>query len=786
MAQPSQSPQRKPNRLALQSSPYLLQHAHNPVDWYPWGEEAFAEARRRDVPILLSVGYSTCYWCHVMERECFEDEAIGRLMSERFVCIKLDREERPDVDEIYMTALQLLTGHGGWPMNMFLEPQKLRPYWGGTYFPPDARANMPAWPRVLESMSDVWSKQRAGAMEQAAAIEDAVADHLGKAVEPVAVGEAQVTDALSRLLRMFDRTNGGFGAAPKFPQPAFIEYLLDVRSIAGDDSTLDALDEAAKRSLNRMMCGGIFDQAGGGFHRYSVDATWTVPHFEKMLYDNAQLAHVYARAAGVYGDPQFARVARRTCEYMLREMRGESGLFFSAQDAEVDGREGLNYLWMPEQVRAVLSADDAALAIKVYGLEGEPSFQDPHHPGEAPSFVLRMTDRIDRVAASLNMPAEALGLKLDRINAALLAERSKRKQPRLDDKVLGAWNGLAIGAMARSGRETEEPRFVEAAKQCAAGVQASLVRGDGTLLRSARQGVPGPAGVLEDYAFVIAGLIELHRAIEATGGPRSSEHMQAAVRLADVARREFADSSGRWFDTRADQPDLFVRTAATNDGAMPSSLSVMLHNLLDLFELTGNEAYRNQGAALLAAVSGSIGASTVSCINSTRALLRVLTTDALRAAVPSGATPAPGADDDVEIEPFLPVEVYSDAERLMVSADKPAVLRLVLKIAQGYHIIAAEPGVEGEETPRGLVPLRASVRGGSGVRVFAEYPRGTEYGPEGSRVMVHQGTVEFRAVVEREGEWSGRPMLMLTYQACTETACLEARTVELDVAVDAG
>ncbi len=776
---------RPANRLAAQSSPYLLQHAHNPVDWYPWGEEAFAEARRRDVPILLSVGYSTCYWCHVMERECFENEEIGRLMSERFVCIKLDREERPDVDEIYMTALQMLTGHGGWPMNVFLEPAGLRPYWGGTYFPPAARMNMPAWPAVLERMSEVWKTQREAALDQCAALAEAVTEQLGSGVEPAAVGEAQVTDALSRLLRMFDRANGGFGSAPKFPQPAFLEFLLDVRSIAGDDSTLDALDEAVRRTLNKMMCGGIFDQAGGGFHRYSVDATWTVPHFEKMLYDNAQLAHLYARAAGVYDDLQFARTARRTCEYMLREMRDATGLFFSAQDAEVDGREGLNYLWTPEHVRAALSAEDAALAISVYGLDGAPNFQDPHHPEARSAFVLRVSDRLDRVAASLNMPAAALEQQLDRINAALLAERAKRKQPRLDDKLLASWNGMAIGALARVGRELEDAALIDASRAAARAAVKVFVGKDGVLLRSFRGGVPGPRAVLEDYSFLVRGLLDLCGAIRATGGEGDSEFLGHAERLAERAAREFSNESGRWFDSRAGAGDLFVRASSTTDGALPSAVSIMLHNLLDLVAFTGKAEHRERAGALLASISGSIAASTVGCISGTRGLLRVLTDADLRVGAPTGA-PAILDGDVSGAEPFLPVEVYSDVERLTVGAEKPAILRLVLKVAPGYHIIAAEPEVEGDETPRGLVPLRVGVRGGGGVGVYAEYPRGTVHGPEGSRVMVHEGTVEFRAVVEREGEWSGRPMLTLTYQACTQTECLAARTVELDVAVDAG
>jgi len=771
----------------MQSSPYLLQHAFNPVDWCPWGEEAFAEARRRDVPILLSVGYSTCYWCHVMERECFENEAIGLLMSERFVCIKLDREERPDVDEIYMTALQMLSGHGGWPMNMFLEPKRLRPYWGGTYFPPEARQNMPSWPDVLNAMSVAWKDKRGDVMKQCDAVEEAIKEHLGSAHEPVAVGEAQVTDALSQVLRIYDRAEGGFGRAPKFPQPVFLEFLLDVRASAADDSTKDAVDEAARRTLNKMMCGGIFDQVGGGFHRYSVDATWTVPHFEKMLYDNAQLIHAYARASQEYGDTEFAGIVRRTVGYLAREMKDMGGAFFSAQDAEVDGREGLNYLWTEAEVRAVLGAEDADLAVRVYGLDRGANFRDPHHPEAAPANVLRLNDRPDRLAATLNMPAPSLAARLDRINAALLTARSLRKQPRLDDKVLASWNGLTIAALAQSAAALDDAGLLKMAEDAARAVLGSLSNADGTLLRSWRAGVPGPDAVLEDYAFVIAGLVALARERARRGAGRASddELLAHAERLAEIARRDFSEPSGAWYDTRAGRTDLFVRTSSTSDGALPSAASVMLHNLLDLAELTGCGTYRDQAAGLLASLSGAIAASPVGAVNATRALFRVLTEEPLRGLSPTGE-PAPSAAGAEVGEPFLPVEVYSDAERVTVGRDAPAVVRLVLKVAPGYHIIAAEPGVEGEAPPTGLVPLRVGVRGGTGVTVYAEYPHGTVYGPDGSRVMVHHGTIEFRAVVEREGDWSGRPMLALTYQACTETECLAARTVELDVALDAG
>jgi len=399
--------------------------------------------------------------------------------------------------------------------------------------------------------------------------------------------------------------------------------------------------------------------------------------------------------------------------------------------------------------------------------------------------VLRMSDRLDRVASSMNMPVPALVGRLERINAALLAVRATRKQPRLDDKVLASWNGLMIVGLARSAAALDDPGMLDAAKRAARAVIKDLSNSDGSLRRSWRAGVPGPDAVLEDYAFVIAGLIAIVRACadKAPASPEGSEFLNHAQRLAAVARRDFADASGAWFDTKAGRTDLFVRSASTHDGALPSAGSVMLHNLLDLFTLTGREEYREQAAGLLASLSGAIASSPVGTINATRALFRVLTEEGLRGLAPSGA-PSPDVPEPDSSDPFLPVEVYSDAERVTVTPETPAVIRLVLRIAPGYHIIAATPDAGEEHAPTGLTPLRVGVHGGTGLRVFAEYPAGTPHGPAGARVMVHQGEIEFRAVIEREGEWKGRPMLTVSYQACTETECLRSRTVELDVALD--
>ncbi|MCU0689633.1 MAG: DUF255 domain-containing protein, partial [Phycisphaerales bacterium] len=343
------------NRLAAERSPYLLQHAHNPVDWWPWGPEALAEARRRDVPIFLSIGYSTCYWCHVMERECFENATIGRQMSEQFLCIKVDREERPDLDDVYMAAVQMLTGHGGWPMSVFLEPHTLKPFWAGTYFPPVPARGLPSFPQVLTRLSTAWSARRSEVLQQADSVAEALRERLALSeVTPVLVGPKHVGMAVQTLLTIFDRTDGGFGRAPKFPQPVYLDLLLTVRQHLGEEGVRAAADHALKLTLDRMATGGMFDQLAGGFHRYSVDTHWLVPHFEKMLYDQAQLLPVYAQASIIYGDPWYAQIARRIATYLRTEMTSPHGAFYSAQDAEVDGREGLNYVWTPRQITDAL------------------------------------------------------------------------------------------------------------------------------------------------------------------------------------------------------------------------------------------------------------------------------------------------------------------------------------------------------------------------------------------------------------------------------------------------
>jgi uncharacterized protein YyaL (SSP411 family) len=782
------------NKLVGASSPYLLQHAHNPVEWWPWGDEAIAEAKKRGVPILLSVGYSTCYWCHVMERECFEDEAIAKVMNERFVCVKLDREERPDIDDIYMNALLVTRGNGGWPMNVFLEPEKLRPFWCGTYFPPAPSRGMPSWPQVCEGVSNAWTTRREEVLQQAEEIAEAVKENLASGVGSVAaIGEGQVAGALQQLLAMHDKVNGGFGDAPKFPQPMYVRFLMDVEAV-GDEETKAAIRACNAKTLDAMTAGGIYDHVAGGFHRYSVDATWTVPHFEKMLYDNAQLLRVYAEAeAKVGGGGQYGRVAKETAEYVLREMTHADGGFFSAQDAEVDGHEGLNYVWTKDEVHGALGeGEDAELAARVYGLDRGANFQDPHHPESGAVNVLRLEDRLDRVAEKLRLEQGVLRERMGVINRKLIEARSQRKQPRLDDKVLAAWNGMMIGAMAAASHALNDARYLDAAEKAAQFVVKEMVDSSGRLVRSWREGKKSGAGFLEDSGLMIVGLLELAEAkgkFSGKGAASSSSYIAAAVKMAEKAIEDFKETVGesvRWCDTRAGQGDLFVRSSATHDGVMPSGSSAMVEALILLAKVTESERWKREAAVMMHSLSGAIAAAPVGCIGATRGLLTMLRDKDLRRMLEelqrkSGAevVAEQPTQSTEQATGWNAVEVYAAVDRVTLTEEMPAQFMLVIKIAEGHHITAAEPGPQGGS----LVPLRVGIVHGGGVAAYADYPAGEPYG---DGLLVHRGTIEVPVVLELSGEWKGRPLVSVTYQACTETECLKAVVVELDVGVERG
>ncbi|MCC7106287.1 MAG: thioredoxin domain-containing protein [Chloroflexi bacterium] len=556
------------NRLKDETSPYLIQHAHNPVDWYPWGPEALGKARAEDRPILLSIGYSACHWCHVMERESFENEAIAGLMNEHFVSIKVDREERPDLDSIYMAAVQGMTGHGGWPMTVFLTPEGV-PFYGGTYFPPEDRQGMPGFPRVLLSVAAAYREQRDRILESAGRIQEFL-QHQSELVAEGDLSEEILTNARALLSSQFDERNGGFDGAPKFPQPMGLELLLRVYTRLHDARALQMVEF----TLDRMARGGIYDQVGGGFARYSVDATWLVPHFEKMLYDNAQLAALYLHAYQATGKLPYRRVCEETLEYVGREMTDPTGAFYSTQDADSEGEEGKFYLWTPREIGAALGTDEAGIVEMAYGVTQRGNFEGRN--------ILFQPNSPDALAQSLGMTPEALDELLTGARRKLYEARAQRVWPGRDEKVVTSWNGLMLRAFAEAGAALGRPDFVRAAERNAELVLGSL-RQDGRLLRTWRDGRAKLNGYLEDYSFYADGLLALY---QATFDPR---WFAAARELADTAIDLFWDPVQRkFFDTARDHELLVSRPRNVYDNATPSGTSVMTDVLLRLAAYTGN------------------------------------------------------------------------------------------------------------------------------------------------------------------------------------------------------
>ncbi len=548
-----------PNRLASETSPYLLQHAGNPVDWYPWGEDAFARARAEDKPLLVSIGYAACHWCHVMERESFEDPAVADLMNSAFVCVKVDREERPDVDAIYMDAVQTMTGQGGWPLNAFLTPDGL-PFYAGTYFPPVPRHGLPAFADLLRALAEAWVAQRAEIDRAAGEILPRLAGAASLEAPGGEVSPALLDGAVTALRRGFDEGNGGWGGAPKFPAASVIEFLL-------------ARGERAMplQTLRRMASGGIYDQVGGGFARYSVDAAWIVPHFEKMLYDNALLARAYLHAWQVTDEPLFRRVCVETLDWAMRELRQDEGGFASSLDADSEGVEGKFYVWTPDSVRAALAPGLAEVALAYYGITEEGNFEGASIP----------------VRAAPDPP------ELGEIKAALLDARASRVWPGLDDKRLCSWNALMISALADAGAALERADYVAAAVACAEFIEREL-RLDGELLRTFNRGRAKLPALLEDHAYLLEAYLTLY---EATFDER---WFIRARSLADLVLERFFDAErGGFFSTAGTDANLIARRKDLEDAPIPSGASAACFGLLRLARMTGVALYEDAAVSLI-------------------------------------------------------------------------------------------------------------------------------------------------------------------------------------------
>ncbi|MFV1857722.1 MAG: thioredoxin domain-containing protein, partial [Anaerolineales bacterium] len=569
------------NHLENSTSPYLLQHSENPVEWYPWGPEALEMARELDKPIFLSIGYAACHWCHVMAHESFEDPDTAALMNEHFVNIKVDREERPDIDSLYMDAVVAMTGQGGWPMSVFLTPDG-RPFYGGTYFPPTRRFNLPGFSEILRTIADKWSNDRESLLDAGNELTDRIA-----AAPALRAGDGELDvqhfdRAAESLFRGYDWTHGGWGRAPKFPQPMIIEFMLRRHARAKDKLALDM----ATHALQAMAAGGMYDQIGGGFARYSVDEKWLVPHFEKMLYDNAQLARAYVQCWQVTGNPEQLRIADETLAFMLREMRDPMGGFFSSYDADSEGEEGKYYMWSADEIRAAI--DEPEVVIAAFGVTEEGNF-------EGHNILFRAADS-DSLAGQFSLESAEIDARLEAGRKALLKARSQRVPPGLDNKVLTAWNGLALIALAEAARASRNGEYLAAAQQLAGFLLDNLVV-DGRLLRSWREGEARYTAYLEDHAALGLGLLALY---QADFDPR---WYREAVSHADEILEAFADPQGGFFDTRHDHEQLIGRPKSIQDSPTPSGNTLAVTLLLTLGAYEGETRYIEPAESALRAMA---------------------------------------------------------------------------------------------------------------------------------------------------------------------------------------
>lgn len=719
------------NRLIHETSPYLLLHAHNPVDWYPWGDEALALAKRENRLIFLSVGYATCYWCHVMEREVFSNPEIAKMMNEHFINIKIDREERPDLDEIYMTATQLLIQRAGWPNSVFLTPD-LKPFYAGTYFPPVDTPNRPGFPTILDAVHEAWVEREAEVIESAKQIATAIEMATSRgftALSGRALDQSVPTAALDYLRKAYDATHGGFGGAPKFPSPSNLEFLLSVYERESDEALL----KMVTRTLDMMAYGGIYDQIGGGFHRYSVDAKWLVPHFEKMLYDNAQLAKIYLKAYRLTEEPQYRRVAEEVFNFIFREMTAPEGGFYSALDAETDAEEGKYYVWTADEIQKVLNKKEASRFNAVYGVDKGANFEGKN--------VLYVPE---------GAAAEDSLKGLTTAREKLLAARFEREYPLLDTKIIVNWNGLMIDALAYGYDVLGEERYLNAASKAARFILDTMRKPDGELLHTYTAGAVKQDAYLDDYAFLARGLLGLYQATD------DEEWLDAARTLTDKMIQLFWDDrNGGFYYTKADAKHLIVRSKKPYDSAIPSGNAVAVGNLLAL-----GDNYRGYAEKTLRIFAESMVQSPSSFIHAHFALNNYLTS----------------AEDQESLEPSTVTATATVKNR---DGEVYNVV-LQLKIAGGWHINANPPGQDN------LIPTTVTVAADAPVEIVdIAYPTGKSMRFEFSNVPLNvyekTVTIPLRLKLKPDVTWKkNTPIrLQLTYQPCNDTQCLLPETVEI-------
>lgn len=754
-----------PNHLAGSSSPYLLQHVHNPVDWYPWGAEAIERARREQKPIFLSVGYSTCYWCHVMEREVFENESIAKQMNDNFVCVKVDREERPDLDEIYMTATQLMSGHGGWPNSVFLTPE-LKPFFAGTYFGPEDQHGRPGFPSVIAQISNVWKTDRTRVESVAARMDAAIRSMLaeGRSGATVRNGDVSLDDqlvgrAVREIVDSLDPVDGGFGRAPKFPSDFYYSFLLDAKVDAAAAPS-DRVRDAVTITLDAMAAGGIHDHVGGGFHRYSVDGQWHIPHFEKMLYNQALLATAYVDAYRATGDERYADAVRGILRFVAERFTGSEGQFFSALDAETDAVEGAYYAWTRDEIVAALGEASASAFLVLYKIVPIPTMPGHLHP-EGGALV-----RIDRRAVV--SPTERGWLE------GLARVRATRKLPRLDDKSIASWNGMMIAAFAHASQFVHSDRmdasggfpdavYLDAARRGADFVLRRMRMPDGALVRSVRGDSTGShAAFLEDYAWIVHGLLALRTA--ETDPARKAELLQQAVALEAMAESKFWDPEAGGFFVAEPQADLISRSKDFGDNATPSGNSVMAHNLLDLAQATGDVRYRERADELLRAFGPMLARMPRGAVFMVHALHRRLEDGQI-------ASGAPRSDARLTSAARVKVAAPTTVAARPAIAQQGFEFNVELAIEAGWHING--PNADA----RGLIPTTVAVKCDDPriEAISTELPAPIEQpslvkGEPPLKVFVGGVTVSVRGSVNAALE-SGASILItieIRYQACSD------------------
>jgi len=584
-----------PNHLINETSPYLRQHAHNPVDWYPWGPEAFERAQRENKPVFLSIGYSTCHWCHVMAHESFEHPEVARLMNEAFVSIKVDREERPDIDSVYMSACQVMTGSGGWPLSIIMTPDK-KPFFAATYIPREGRFGLIGMMELIPHIREFWATRRGEALslsnEIATVLQQTSQDTPGEELD-----EATLELAYEQLAKRFDGQHAGFGSAPKFPTPHNLLFLLRYWKRGGNQAALDMVE----KTLQAMRRGGIYDHVGFGFHRYSTDSQWLVPHFEKMLYDQAMLAMAYTETYQATGKEDYGKTSREIFTYVLRDMTAPEGGFCSAEDADSEGEEGKFYLWTQEEVRQALGNEEADFVARVFNIEKDGNFAEQATGRRSGVNILHLRKALGELVSNLNLSQQDLQEHLELIRQKLFAYREKRVHPMKDDKILTDWNGLMIAALAKGAQAFDEPEYAEAACRAADFVLENMRKPDGRLLHRYRDGQAGIEANLDDYAFLVWGLIELYEAIF------DARHLEVALELtSDMVRHFWDEDGGGLYLTPDDGESLFVRKKEIYDGAIPSGNSVAMLNLLRLGRMTATSDLEEKAARIGSAFSGSV------------------------------------------------------------------------------------------------------------------------------------------------------------------------------------